>query len=242
MRTNALLMAFLLTLVPSAAAQVTPAHDATPSVAAAGRAEVLLTPDEATVAITIRTNAPNAAAASSRNEATASAVVEAIEALDLAMDSLRLTNLRVYPNREYTPEGPRDAGYNADRSISVTTDDVSDVARIVSAALGAGATEIGHVAYSSSRSDEARAEVLAQAVRNARADAEIVAAAAGGRLGGVLLISTQDVSIPRPMMRGFGGDEAAEMSAARNLPDPEDISISAFVTGHWLFVQADEAE
>lgn len=227
-------------LSPDALAQVIPAPEATPSVVAAGRAEVLLTPDEATVAITIRTNAPDAAAASSRNEAIASAVVEAIEALDLSTDSVRLTNLRVYPNREYTPNGPRDAGFNADRSISVTTDAISDVGRIVSAALGAGATSIDHVAYSSSRSDDARADALAAAVRNARADAEIVAAAAGGRLGGVLLITTHDVSIPRPMIRGFGGDERAEMAAARELPDPEDISVSAFVTGQWAFVAGAE--
>jgi len=161
-------------------------------------------------------------------------VTAAIEALDLALDSLRLTGVRIGPNREYTPQGPRDEGYFAERSLRVTTDELSDVGRIIQAAVGAGATQIDHVAYSSTEEEAARREALRRAVEKARGDAEAVAAAAGGRLGPVMLLSTQDVSIPRPMYRM----EMAAADAPRGgeaLPEPEDLTVTAFVQARWGF-------
>ena len=184
--------------------------------------------------ITIRTIAQQPEPAAARNLETAEAVTAAIEALDLALDSLRLTGVRIGPNREYTPQGPRDEGYFAERSLRVTTDELSDVGRIIQAAVGAGATQIDHVAYSSTEEEAARREALRRAVEKARGDAEAVAAAAGGRLGPVMLLSTQDVSIPRPMYRM----EMAAADAPRGgeaLPEPEDLTVTAFVQARWGF-------
>lgn len=228
------LLATLLASPSDAVAQdVTSAGDP-PMVVAGGQGEVTLRPDRATVSVTIRTIAQQPDQAASRNLETAEAVTTAIEDLDLEPDSLRLTGVRIGPNREYTPEGPRDDGYFAERSLRVTTNDLSDVGRIIEAAVGAGATQIDHVAYSSTEETAARREALMKAVDKARGDAEAVAAAAGGRLGPVLLLSTQDVSVPRPMYRM----EMASADAPRGgdaLPEPEDLTVTAFVQAHWAF-------
>ncbi len=208
-------------------------------VAASGNGEVMLRPDRASVSVTVRTIAPEPDQAASRNLATAEDVTEALEALDLEPDSLRLTGVRIGPNREYTPEGPRDAGYFAERSLRVTTNDLADVGRIIQAAVGAGATQIDHVAYSSSEEEEARERALTLAVEKARRVAQTVAAAAGGRLGNVILLSTDGVSVPRPMLRM----EALEMGRAaadQAMPEPEDLTVTAFVQGHWAFEQGDD--
>lgn len=233
----AVLLSTLTLLAPLAAlsAQEVEAGPDRAVVAAGGNGEVTLRPDRATVSVTVRTIAQQPAQASSRNQETAEAVTAALEALDLEPDSLRLTGVRVGPNRQYTPEGPRDDGYFAERSLRVTTDDLADVGRIIEAAVGAGATQIDHIAYSSSEESAARREALTLAVEKARGDAEVVASAAGGRLGAVILLSTQDVSVPRPMLRM----EAMEMSRAgadqAALPEPEDLTVTAFVQGHWAF-------
>jgi len=208
-------------------------------VAASGNGEVMLRPDRASVSITVRTIAPEPDQAASRNLATAEDVTEALEGLDLEPDSLRMTGVRIGPNREYTPDGPRDAGYFAERSLRVTTNDLVDVGRIIQAAVGAGATQIDHVAYSSSEEEAARERALILAVEKARGDAQTVATAAGGRLGNVILLSTEGVSVPRPMLQM----EAMEMSRAaadQAMPEPEDLTVSAFVQGHWAFEQADD--
>lgn len=224
-----------LTAIPAAAQEVTvsPEHAA---VVAGGRGEVTLMPDRASVSLAIRTIAPEPDAAASRNQATTEAVTAALDGLDLEPDSIRLTGLRIGPNQEYTPEGPRDAGFFAERSIRVATDDIADVARIVSAAVKAGATQVDYVGYSSSREEQARAEALEKAVGKARADAEIVAKAAGGRLGAVILLSTQEVSVPMPMYRLEASRDVAMSEQQGRIPDPEDLTITAFVQGHWAFV------
>jgi len=208
-------------------------------VAAAGHGEILLRPDRATVSVTVRTIAPEPDEASSRNLRTAEAVTAALEALDLEPDSLRLTGVRIGPNREYTPDGPRDAGYFAERSLRVTTNDLTEVGRIIQAAVGAGATQIDHIAYSSSEEEEARRQALTLAVEKARVDAEVVAGAAGGRLGPVMLLSTQDVSVPQPMLR-MEAMEVGRAAADQGLPEPEDLTVRAFVQGHWVFEEDGE--
>ena len=232
----AAVFALLVSSAPAGAQQVEVGPD-NAAVVAGGHGEVTLRPDRATVSVTVRTIAPEPDDASSRNLATAEAVTAALEALDLDPDSLRSTGVRIGPNREYTPEGPRDAGYFAERSLSVTTYDLADVGRIIEAAVGAGATSVDHVAYSSSEEEAARRRALTAAVEKARADAQVVAAAAGGRLGAVILLSTQDVSVPRPMYRMEVAD--AQMASREALPEPEDLTITAFVQGHWQLVAGD---
>lgn len=209
-------------------------------VVASGQGEVTLRPDRATVSVTIRTVAPEPEEASSRNLETTQAVTAAIEELDMELDSLRSTGVRIGPNREYTPDGPRDAGYFAQRSLSVTTNDLGDVGRVIQAAVGAGANQVDGVSYSSTEEESARREALTRAVEKARADAAVVARAAGGRLGAVVLLSTENVSVPRPLVRGFGVQaETQALAADQSLPDPEDLTVTAHVQGRWAFEPAD---
>lgn len=234
----AVLFSALAPFVSVAHAQETPEQTAPGEperavVVASGQGEVTLRPDRATVSVMIRTVAPEPDEASSRNLAIAEAVTVAIEALDIEPDSLRSTGVRIGPNREYTPEGPRDAGYFAQRSLRVTTNDLADVGRIIQAAVGAGATSIDGVGYSSTEEESARHEALARAVEKARADAAVVARAAGGRLGRVILLSTENVSIPRPMVAYE--TMAVSRAADQSLPEPEDLTVTAHVQGRWTF-------
>ena len=210
-------------------------------VMASGLGEVMLQPDRATVSITVRTIADEPDEASSRNRSAAEAVTGALDTLDL--DSLRSSGVRIGPNRQYTSDGPKQEGYFAERSLRVSTDDLAQVGTIIEAALGAGATEIENVAYTSSEEETARREALARAVENARSHAAAVARAAGGRLGDVVLLSTGGVNVPRRIIRGFStgtdvrGGRPNEMAV--ELPGPEDLTITANVEIHWVF-EADD--
>lgn len=221
------------------ASAVASAQEASPTpdraiVMASGLGEVRLQADRATVSITVRTIAEKPDRASSLNRSEAEAVTAALEALDL--DSLRSTGVRVGPNRQYTPDGPKDEGYFAERSLRVSTDDLSQVGEIIASAVGAGATEIDNVAYSSSEEASARRQALAKAVDNARADAAAVAAAAGGRLGEVVLLSSGGVNVPRPMYQMQAATRVVRGGRPNEeLPEPEDLTITANVEIHWVF-------
>lgn len=208
------------------------------TVVAGGVGEVVLRPDHAEVSITIRTIAAEPEGAQSQNEATTDAVAAGLVGLALEPDSIRLTTLRIGPHFEYSPAGiRRPAGYAGTRSLLVSTDDLKMVSRIVDVATKVGATSIDYVSYSSSLAKEARLEALTEAVSRARAEAEVMAAAAGGHLGGLaLLTSNPGGPIPRQVLRSAGLEA---MDASPATPDPQDLTITAVVEGHWTFIPND---
>jgi uncharacterized protein YggE len=119
----------------------------------------------------------------------------------------------------------------------VSTDDLGMVSRIVDVATKVGATSIDRVSYTSSRAEEARLEALAIAVSKARKEAEVMAAAAGGRLGGLALLTTNPAGSNPVLTRGYGVRtiQGAALTTEAT-PDPSDLTITAVVEGHWMFV------
>ena len=74
------------------------------------------------------------------------------------------------------------------------------IGRAIDAAVQAGADEVQSITFSSSRYEALRQQALAVAVGNARRDAEIMARAAGGRLGQLI-----EVSVSQPVYGGRHG-------------------------------------
>ena len=110
---------------------------------------------------------------------------------------------------------------------------------VIDAALAAGATSASDVGFSADDLDEARHRALGQAVAAARGDAEALARAGGGTLGELLLLSTERA----PDYSGGGLNEivvtATRASAPPPVPTtvlPEQITVSASVTGRWRFI------
>src|SRR5690606_7619946 len=81
--------------------------------------------------------------------------------------------------------------YRVTNSVQVTIRDVSKTGEIIDAAVAAGANSIDSIMFMVSEELEQslRSDVLAKAVRKARADADIVAAVAGVTISGVKELS-----------------------------------------------------
>ena len=237
MRRTGIICLAIFAFAEPLAAQVTVGSG---TVVAVGMGDVVLRPDHANVSITIRTIAPEPAEAQSLNEATTDAVAAGLAGLDLDPDSIRLTTVRIGPHMEYSPAGVRrPAGYAATRSLRVSTDDLGMVGRIVDVATKVGATSIDRVSYTSSRAEEAYLEALAEAVLNARREAEVMAGAAGGHLGGLALLTTNPVTIPRPVLSRSSRVIRGGAVPTEATPDPSDLTITAVVEGHWMFIPND---
>lgn len=88
--------------------------------------------------------------------------------------------------------------------------------------------------FAASRTDEARREALARAVERARADAEAMARAAGGRLGALLELTTE----PRSTVLRRYAPQAVELAGEVELPTPilpGEQTITVRVMGRWRF-------
>jgi uncharacterized protein len=239
-------MARFLTVVSSAAvvafsspaiAQIQPASQpAVPQIVTMGRGEIKSSPDRATIMFAVETRAATAAAAGSDNARRQRAVIDTLRKLGIPESRISTTGYQVSPEYSYQQgTSPRLIAYTARNAIRVEVEQLSLLGRYIDAALGAGANQISSLDFKSSREDELRREALAAAVTQARADAEAMARAAGGTLGGLLEVSSgYDFRPPMPMEMSAMRVKAADVETPIV---PGEQSTVATVTASWAFLQ-----
>jgi uncharacterized protein len=208
-----------------------------PSLVTSGQGEAKVSPDRVSVLVNVQTRAATAAAAAAENARRTRAVLDALGRLELPKDQLSTEGYSAYPELQYDRDGgtPRVTGYVVTNSIRAESKRVEQAGPIIDAALAAGANLINSLSFYASSIDEPRRQAIALAVASARADAEAMAQAAGGRLGGLLELSTQGPTVPpRPM---FDMASRAKVAMAEQTPvNPGQQTVNVFVTARWAFV------
>lgn len=167
-----------------------------PSLVVGASAEVRVTPDRAELSVAVESRARTAAQASAENARVQTAVLEAVRRQGVTGPQLQTRSMQVTPEYQYPREGgrPTVTGYVARNEVVVTLTDLAKVGAVIDAALGQGATSISGPRFMLSNPDSARREALDAAVRKAMADAQVMARAAGVRVGRVLEMSTHSGS------------------------------------------------
>jgi uncharacterized protein YggE len=208
-----------------------------PSLVTSGQGEAKVTPDRVSVLVNVQTRAPTAAAAAATNAQRTKAVLDALGGLGLPKDQLSTEGYSAYPEMSYDRAGgtPRVTGYVVTNSVRAESKRVEQAGAIIDAALGAGANLINSLSFYASSIDEPWRQAIALAVASARADAEAMAQAAGGRLGALQELSTQGPTVPpRPM---FDVAARGKMAMAEQTPiNPGQQTVNVFVTARWSFV------
>ncbi len=211
-----------------------------PMIEVAGAGEAKATPDRAHVFVTVQTKARTAAAAGQENATRSQRVLQAIRALGIPATQLATLDYTVQPTYTYPGDGkpPVLAGYEARNTVRVEVRELPQVGPVLDAALGAGANTIGGVNFFLSNPDGVRREALAAATTDARLSAEVIAKAAGGTLGGLLLITTQDDDRPRPVPMVAMAARAEMAKADTPITPPSEQTVTARVVARWAFIPA----
>ena len=208
-----------------------------PSLVTSGQGEAKVTPDRVSVLVNVQTRAATAAAAAATNAQRTKAVLDALGRLGLPKDQLSTEGYSAYPEMNYDRAGgaPRVTGYVVTNSVRAESKRVDQAGAIIDAALGAGANLINSLSFYASNIDEPRRQAIALVVSSARADAEAMAQAAGGRLGPLQELSTQGPTAPpRPM---FDISARSKAVMAEQTPiNPGQQTVNVFVTARWGFV------
>ena len=230
MRTALLTLAIVLLGAPALAQ--TPA-DYPAAISVTGEAQISVPPDLATVDAGVATDARTAREASDANNAAMGKVLTALKSANIDAKDVQTSRLSLQPQYAPNRSGPSPVvGYRASNRVTVRIHDVSKVANVVDVLVGAGANDIGNIAFAVSQASKLLDDARAQAIADARRKAEIYAKAAGVTLGAPLSISEEGA--PQPMFRA---KMAAPMATA---PTPiaqgeETLSISVAVT--WAIKQ-----
>ena len=210
----------------------------TPQIVTHGRGEVDVVPDRGELVIRIETRAVEGGRAAETN----AAIVRAV--LDTLRRGFRLTDLELatvgyslQPQMVYTNDGkpPQLAGFVALNSVQARTDQLSRIGAMIDAAVKRGATGIAGISFYSANIDDARRRALGIAVESARRDAEVMAVAAGGRLGSLIELSNEAVDAFRPPPQAMLLMES-RAAAVETPVQAGEQKVTVMVTGRWRFV------
>jgi len=207
-----------------------------PQISVTGRGEIRVSPDRATIQVSVQTRATPAAAAAAENATKQQAVLTALRALGLGNDQLSTINYNVYPEQRYEQgKEPVIVAYNVTNTILVDVRKLTQVGPVIDAALSHGANMITSLQFYASNTEAARRSAIATAIEKARADADAAALAAHGSIGGLLEINIGAYSPPppRPMMMVRAANGVAQADTPIN---PGEETLSVEVSTRWRFV------
>jgi uncharacterized protein len=223
---------------PAFAEQAT--TDPGPQILVNGTGEVEIPPTRATFSIGIATTAAAAAPASEENARISKAVSEALMGAGLKREEIIGQQLYVNPRWDWDEKSHRQkrSAFEATNTFQIKTDKIAQVGSYLDVALSAGATTASQVEFSAKDLDAARHQALGQAVAAARSDAEAIAAAAGGGLGELQLLSTeqnyQSVGLNHNVLALSASTRSREPVSTEVVPSQ--IKVSAQITARWKFV------
>jgi uncharacterized protein YggE len=210
----------------------------TPQIVVAGTGEARVAPDRAVITIGVFSRATTATVAARDNARRQQAIIDTLLTLGLAREQISTMNYNVNPEMRHLPQSGRTevTGYTVSNNVRVDVRRLDQVAQAIDAALAKGANQINGLDFYVFNADEPRRRALAQAIERARADAESMARAAGGSLGGLLEMSTGFVAIPMPRQEmAMAASMRAQADVATPIQPGEDI-VRAVVTTRWQFV------
>ena len=169
-----------------------------------GEGVVQTQPDQATISLGVTTNGTTAAEALSGNSASLNMVLDRLKAAGVADADLQTSNLSLSPNWTGYDSGstPSIAGYIATNMLDVRVRDLAALGTILDAAVTDGANTMNGITFGLAEPTPVMNEARTKAVADAKARAEVLAAAAGGTLGKLVSLSEMGVYPgPAPMFR-----------------------------------------
>ena len=224
-----------LLLALATAGQAQAGRDTTgPVITVSGEGKSSQAPDELIVQLGVETRAKTASKAGADNADKMTAVRKALTALGLGDKEISTAFYNV--RMEFMGQNMRDTQYVATNSVQVDTKKLSLASRIIDASLQAGANNINSLQYTLSDSRDAMRAALANAVDDARLQAETLAKAAGGRLGDLLELNAQSQRIIPYQVQVTGAAMAMRGVAADTPVSERDITVRASVSVRWKFI------
>ena len=194
-------------------------------------------PEQAVITLAIETAARTAQAAAEQNAETMARIVAALRRLDIPEDRIRTTAYNMYPeyrhwdgrDPEMANRQPEIIGYRVMNQVMVTVDGAARAGAVIDAALGAGANRVDGLGFQLRDTEAVRADALRAAMQKARAEAQLLAQAAGLTLGPPIEISTSyGYMPPPPPMPMYAGRDMVQ-AAAPTPVQPGSVEVMANV-------------
>jgi uncharacterized protein YggE len=196
-------LALLLLATPSAA------EETIPTLTATAEGHVMAEPDIVMVTLGVVTTASTARAALDSNTADGQRLIAALKAAGIADKDIATQNFSVDPiyapppRDQPDPDAQRVTGYRVTNQVRVRIEGVARSGDLLDRVVAAGANRIGSISFDFANPQPLRDRAVQAAIAEARRKAELMAEAAGVRLGRLISLSTGEQPVPmfaaRPM-------------------------------------------
>jgi uncharacterized protein YggE len=188
-----------------------------------GNGKASTVPDRATFTFGVSTKRKAAADASEANNRDMRQLIEALHAAGVPEDDIQTSQISLYP--DYSESSSEVVGYEASNSVTATVS-LARAGDALQAAVAAGANQMDGPSLTKAASDKLYASALRDAVADARARADVLAAAAGVKVGDVVSIQEgSEPSGPIAYDMALASPERAPIE-----PGKQDIEASVTVT------------
>jgi uncharacterized protein YggE len=195
-----------------------------------GMATVKAVPDMARADLGVQVFADSLADALAQNSARAGAVIAALKEKGVEERDLRTTSFNIVPQYDYR-EGSRPGelvGYWVNNSVAVNVRQLERLGEILQAGIDAGANTVGGIVFAVDDPDSLWQEARLQAMQDARRRAEVLAEAAGMKLGKAMRINENSFGTPVPILRG-ALDKASEGASVPVEPGELEVTVQVEV-------------
>ncbi len=218
-----------------ASGPVIAAGNALLTVSAEGRTE--RAPDLAVFNAGVTSQGKTAGEALSANSADMVRVIAALKRAGIADRDIQTSQLslnpiyaqqRPLPDGTYDPMGPKIVGYQASNQVTVRQRDLKAFGRVIDTLVEAGANQVNGPSFQMDDADAAADAARVDAIRKARARAELYARAAGLRVVRILSIAEGGGYMPQPMP--VFAQAKMERDAASAPVAPGEVTTSVGVT------------
>lgn len=154
-----------------------------------GTASVSLQADTATLYLGAALRAKTVEEAQKKNAAVMEKMLKAIEEAGVPKEDIVTSqyNVQILSDHGYSLGG-EETSYEVSNVLYVTVKDLSKLSTVLDDATKAGANNIYGLEFSNSKTGDAYEKAMTLAVENAKANAQVLASAAGRTLGGVLRV------------------------------------------------------
>lgn len=184
-----------------------------------GTGLVYLTPDIAYINIGVHTETPTAAEAVTANNKQTQLVVDALKEAGVDAKDIRTSNFSIWPNTQFDPQTNARLGttYVVDNTVFVTVRKLDNLGALLDAAVKAGANNVNSIQFDVADKTASIKQARDQAVKDAKAQAQELAQAAGVTLGPLQNINFSD-NVPSPIMQAYGKGGGGGAPEAASVP------------------------
>jgi uncharacterized protein YggE len=231
--------AFMLVvaMLPLSATAADPALCPEKTISVTGNGEIMATPDIAMISSGVQTQNRDVKVAQADNARIMDGVISALVAAGISREDIQTSGYSIYPVYDDNPPfGQKITTYQVTNTVQITVRDISRAGEILDITVANGANQVNSIYFKVSPEKEQalRVEVLTMAVREARADADVVALATGTTITGVQSVSVGSVYTPVFYDNRMAAGAAMKEAAVPTPIEPGQVTVTAQVSISYL--------